>query len=649
MLHLDARQVLSMTRDELDQYPQQLVTLTFDDGVLVSGWHATIFSWYLWEFHRRYPDTPLLMKHHIGNARTNKGTHIKTANQCFWDTYEAYGRQLDVEDLCKVTYELTQMLFNDVERIEEYSVTLSADDFMEIIDHPEIAAINAGLTPTEHSISQGYKDITKILKDETQLRSNRLANAIKSDLVKLGQALQCVSARGYLTDLDSHRFDNPIMDSYTAGIYDLHDSAIESRSATKSLVFNKELIKATEYFNREMQLLCQVMLGLLPGDCGTTRMLPVRIRNTDDLRYMDGKHFITEGGLKTIRPWSKELIGQKVSIRAVSCCETTRRGFICETCFGELSLSVPHRTNIGHVSATEVCRNITQKVLSNKHLDQSSMIERIVLDSHDSHFMKVMKCGSKLGLADDLHGLPVSITFDRTCTPYLADVRSTEDIPEHSLPRYSQISAVTFNVLRKGGIMQSASCHVAIGSRIGYFTVAFLNHIRNVGWSQTSTGDYQVTLEGWDAKRPIFALPMKQMNMLDFKQEAEGRIKRSKRYPAGKSSPNLNDPEVMAAEIIGLYDLLNTRVNTNFAHVEVMLQATLIVSEEHRDYRIPLPTENREFGRFNDIIKYRSMSGAMAHEKQADTLNNYTSYLITDRSPLPYDSFISTRERTYQF
>lgn len=642
MLYFNARDLLHMTRDELVSYPQQLVTLTFDDGeVSVQGWRATVFSWYLWEFHRQYPDTPLLVKHHIGLKRFNKNTHVKTMNHCFWEVYDTYRGSVSPETLSVLAYDVTQTIFNDGHLIEEWLSTLTPEDFLDILDHPEVKEINENCQPNEIAISDAHRRIDKILRDEHQLRNNWLANDYKSDLVKSGQALQCVSMRGYLTDLDSHRFEYPVMQSYAEGIYTLYESVVESRSATKSLLFNKELIQETEYFNREMQLLTHVMSGLAMDDCGTKRTIPVRIRNKDDLRLFDGKYYVDQsGGLKVIRPISKELIGQKVSIRAVSQCQCGERGKVCKTCYGEMALSVPVGTNIGHIAATEICRIITQKVLSNKHLDQSSLVENIVLSTYDSQFLRVMRRQNELGLSESLYGLKTTITFTKEQAPYLVDIKILESVPEHSLSRYSQLDTVMFDIVRKDGTMLSAPVNVSVGSRLGYFTPKFLKHIKQKGWTVTSEGHYQVSLDGFSNTAPIFALPMKQMNMLDFAKEVEGLVKRTKRYPAGKASPNLADPEIMSAELMAMYDLINTRATANFVHIETLLQSTLIVSEDKKDFRIPVPGENVEFGRFTNIIRGRSLSTAMAHESQEEVLNSVASYLIEHRMAATYDECV---------
>nr|UVX43183.1 MAG: RNA polymerase Rpb1, domain 5 [Bacteriophage sp.] len=641
MRQIKARDLLNLTREELNHDEQFMLELEFDDGVMVTSWRTTLYSWYIWEFQRRYPKAPLLMHHHVGNRRFNKGTTNKTMNHCFWDTFSAYGGELHPEDLAKTVDDIRQQLFNDVEYVEEYVPTLDIDDFIGVLNHPKIKEINNAVQPNETSIQQAYKAITVVLKDEDELRDNELAEAIKSEFPKVGQALQCVGPRGYLTDMDSHRFDFPILTSYGNGIYTLAESLIESRSATKSLIFNKELIKETEYFNREMQLLCHVMAGLSGKDCGTTRTLPVRIRNKDDLKTYNGKYRVTDKGLAAIKSTDTELIGEIVRIRAVSCCEEKARGYVCPVCYGDLHLSVPYGSNIGHVAATEICREITQRVLSNKHLDQSSMIERISLSEYDAKFLAVHPCGSKLGLAQGIKPGSVRIQFSRKCAPYLADIRGMDEIPEHNLARYSHIDSVIMNIDRPGEVTLSVPITVAMGSRIGYFTSSFLKHMRAIGWSMTANGDYEVSLTGWDSKRPIFALPMKQMNMLDFKQEFEALIKRSKKYGTGRQSPDLNNPEVMAQEVQIMADLLNSKISTNVVHVEIMLQATMVISENDRDYRIPHPTEHREYGGFNNLIRFRSISGALAHEKQADTLNTMSSYLVTNRQPHPvYDPFL---------
>ena len=71
------------------------VEVEFDDGVITTTARTTIFSAYLWEYHRLYPKTPLLKdRHHIGERRLGAGTHLNILGSGMFDAYDAYGGKL---------------------------------------------------------------------------------------------------------------------------------------------------------------------------------------------------------------------------------------------------------------------------------------------------------------------------------------------------------------------------------------------------------------------------------------------------------------------------------------------------------------------------------------------------------------------------
>ncbi|MFO5836853.1 hypothetical protein ACLBSM_32700, partial [Klebsiella pneumoniae] len=73
---------------------------------------------------------------------------------------------------------------------------------------------------------------------------------------------QSAGWRGFPTVINSDIFKYPVTSGYFDGIWNLYENMIESRSGTKALLYNKELLRVSEYFNRKSQLIAQYVQRL---------------------------------------------------------------------------------------------------------------------------------------------------------------------------------------------------------------------------------------------------------------------------------------------------------------------------------------------------------------------------------------------------
>ena len=80
--------MLQYSTEELIERLSGSFILVFDDGELVTNYKETIYSSFIWDYHRKYPYLPLKKSHHVsslfkrdeqGNyvSGTKGGTHIK--------------------------------------------------------------------------------------------------------------------------------------------------------------------------------------------------------------------------------------------------------------------------------------------------------------------------------------------------------------------------------------------------------------------------------------------------------------------------------------------------------------------------------------------------------------------------------------------
>lgn len=658
MQKYSARDIMVMSPEQLWALPDTKHMLIFDDGdAITTTARRTIFSAYLWEFHRLYPQTKLLSKHHIQDARLGSRTHLDILGNCMWDAYDAYDSNLDIAELTRIAYEVTNRLYNDFTyNLEAYVSSVSILDFIEVMDHPEIKKANDSVKPTESSINQTYDIIETVLKDPKALVRNPIADAAKSGLVSMGQVLQCVGPRGYVTDIDSTIFRRPIMVGYVEGFSKLYDSLIESRSAAKATSFSRDHVSDAEYFNRKMQLLAEtfrrvhgvaeVADGMLMNiskdpskkDCGSKAYRSIRLRSSD-LRMLAGKyHLTTEGELRPIRESDRHLVGKMVKVRSVFDCRLDDREGVCATCFGELASSIPGITNVGHLCATQLCEMVSQSVLSTKHLDHSSTVDELPLTDYERNYLRLGADPNHIGLAASLKGKDIHLVISSSEAENLSDIQHTEDVRELSLARISELTDIVL-IFNKGKKNEDrVPLPVSIGSRKSSMNHKLLEYIKLRGWSLTGEGDYVIDLKDWSQEDTLFELALRHINMLDFMDSIEHMVKSTGRNSKMKTLRDFDDPWTA---LLDLYELVSSKLSVNVVHLELIILSTMIVSSEEYNYNIPLPGEPFEFGAYEQIMSMRSIVPRLAYKRQEPDLYNPRSYIFTNRPSHLLDTIFS--------
>lgn len=640
--------------------------LVFDDGVeLLVDAKTTLYSLYAWEFHRRYPDTPLLAKHHLryvlGDRRLGSGTHTELLGNVMWSTYDAYANQYqDYRDtrptqqtldhqmqlrdtLSELIYRTTNAIYVDLShRAEEYVVSLDITDFLAVMNHPVIAKANNDLRPNQKSIDECYRTIKKVLQNPAELTTNPIALAARSKLINVDQVMQCVSARGYLTDTNSQVFRKPIMRGYVQGIRYFEDSLKESRSAAKSLIFSKSPLQDAEYFSRRLQLVSQNVRNLHPGDCGSTNYMAWKIRSTtiedgvvseyDDLRNTVGKYYMDDDGvLKVVKAGDKHLIGRTLQVRSVRrCIHPDPYGF-CATCFGELSLSVPANTNIGHMCATSMTQRSTQSVMSVKHSDGSSVVEGIILGPDDRRFLSVSTDENSYLLAPRLANAKVTLVIPPDRAANITDIVEAVSVENLNEARVSELAEIEI-VTEIDNIEERTVIGVNIGRRLASMTYPLLRHIRSKGWGVDEKGNYTIDMEGFDFNETILVLPLKHINMSDHSRDI-AKLLESTVDELQERDVNIS-PDALLVEF---YDLVNDKLTVNLAVLEVILYGMLIVSAEKNDYSLPKPWTDCGVGIMSLSMTRRSASAMMAYEGHREFITSPTSYIYTNRLNHPMD------------
>lgn len=658
-----ARSLLQYTIEQLEDILTGTFNLRFDDGDLETDYKETLYSSLAWRFHKEFPNTPLLKEHHVKSIIKSKSAGVKThlilLGNVMWCTYNTYEGKPNYENvvqfkdyLRRIVYEITSDMYNYLSyTAEKWVVSLDILDFLEVRDFPAVAVILDSLVETQESIDKAYAVLDWHLTHCKELKNNAISQAYTTGLVNKNQALQCLGPRGYLTDIDSIMFRKPIMRGYFEGMRSMHDSAIESRSGAKHLMFSKDIIKDAEYFSRRLQVLCQTVKNLHVGDCGTKEYIdwhikPEVIENgavtfKGDLYYLNGKAYHdAEGKVQHIKPSDKHLNDTNVRLRSVvaGCAHPDPYG-VCYTCFGLLSDSVPEGTNIGHFCSTTVGAQIVQYLLSTKHHESSSVISGIVLPPAYRKHLTISKDSMSYLLADDLKNKNCHLIFKQKDLFGLTDIDIVDNINKLVISRISATKMIGVRTLvgydSENPVYDIVSIPVGAGKRLASLSVDMLLHIKKYGHTLDDKGNVLISLDKWDFSKKLMSLPLKHYSMGDHATEIAKVIE-----SVVTSEQDRARPEAPLETLYELYELVNEKLDVNLAVLEIIIYAAMAVDPLNNNYDLPKPWTTKGMGVASSIIPRRSLSGSMAYESVHGALYNPKSFFSENRPSHIMDVFL---------
>lgn len=654
----NAESMLTNTTDQLKAKLRGKFILVFPDGEIETTGKETIYSSYAWDAVRRYPKTKLSKKFHVTDIlkgeRLGNSTHLKLLSEVIcWGVMEAYRGDPNGPtkmELAELTYDLTNVMYNDFVRdFDEHVVSIDILDFIEIMEFPTVKAANESVTPI--TISQTYDVIKYALKKEPALANNPISIATRAGLVREGQVLQSLGPVGFITDIDSFMFNQPILRSFAQGLRKFHDSLILSRDASRSHFFATEPLKDAEYSARKLQIVNMIIENLHPGDCGSRHYLRWRIRDAvyndkgkeirkADLKLLDGKIYLDEdtGTYKVLRPWDKHLLGKEIKMRSpVAGCNHPDPYGICETCFGDLSNSIVSKTNLGHLCSASMNAKASQLVMSVKHYVGNAEVDAIVVPPEYKKFLEVSEDGSSWRLHHELEGKNIKLVVAAADVPGITDIMNVEKVSDLLMSHISEIDTVGLLYTQDLGNGKEIEqfifpIPVAVDRRKASMSFDFMEHIREYRPTFNERGNFVFDLSAWDPSKNMLSLPLRQFNMSDHAKAITAAIESSKAKQ--KERAIMSSPEV-AVEAV--YDLVNSRLDVNLALLEVIVLGTMVVSVEDRNYNVPKGGETKGLGVTAVTIPNRSMSGAMAYEKHVETMMTPSSFFRENRPSSPLD------------
>lgn len=666
-MRISARKLLQFQTQELWGMLSGAFTLVCDDGEIETNVKEVLYSSYVWDIHRNYENAPILVSHHISHAlkgkRLRADTHLKLIAEVLWSTYDwASASIADEEEKLKLRYRLaeqayriTNNMYNDLSyRCEPFASSLDITDFVEILKHKDVQDAYELMHSKENiqpdDIVAVYGSISKLLSTPDKVGHNPLSRLHRSGLIKENQLHQCLGPRGFVTDVDSYQFREPVLRGYVEGLRTAYNSIVESRSAAKSLVFSKDPLRAAEYFARRLQLICMTLENVHQGDCGSGRYLRWTVRGTEkyegkitydgDLKQLVGKYYLDDDGkLKAIKASDTHLVGKTLKLRSVLHCYHPDPNGVCATCIGQFGELVPEYSNIGHMASTYMTQQSSQTILSVKHLDGSAVVEAIILQEGDKYYLKVGNDRNTYRLADGLKNKRVRLIIPANRAANLTDVMEIDDVHRLTISRVSELETIGLAV-DDGSRIRTGDAVVNQNRRYASMTHDLLEHIRKNGWAvDEETGNYVIDMNGWDWSKPILALPLKHFNMSDHSKDIADMLEASMKEVMARD--RFINPESFLGD---LFILVNSKLNVNLAIIELVLKAGMVVSAEDFDYSIPKPWTKGGLGVMRPTMDNRSLGPRMAYERHYNVFVNPMSYVLKNRVETPFDGILMPRE-----
>ena len=641
------------------------VRIEFDDGIVDTLARRIHLSWYHWEFHRRFPALPALKRHLISLDTFKTTSHIKLANSLLRDIVVYCGtKEANSEFVSQIKFYLENKRYNDyVVMLERYAGTSSILDYIAISEDSRITEKVKLITSDEETVFDAYRGLKLVFEDPNFSRNNIVA-AANVGVGKIDSLEQTLVCRGHITDTDNTIFTEPCRGSFTTGLTDFYELVIESRSAAKSLLFQKRPMEQAEWFHRQLQLMTNIIdelegifhhdNGFMVGhehDCGSTDYITLSVKSMKDLSNYSGSYYRyagekvreIKGGL--VEPYSiddsiatsgewaivtedrTDLIGTVIEVRNPLTCRSKKRNGVCSTCYGAFSYSLPKHTNIGFLAAAIMCDPLTQQLLSAKHYDKSSRTEAIELNEIERQYFMIGTTNRSLRLNTTIRENDLKLIIPVKDAMNLPDIMaSSRGSLDNSY--IGELQSIKLERTLPGGKRDSKTLDVSLYGTKSTFSSDFLRYMSKVGRVISKNNKYIIDLSDWDFNLDVFMLPKKHISMLDFLGSVKHFIYSAK---SSVKEARLCTHTSVHTAIVEFYELVSSKVDVNIIHLSMIIKACMTVDPDKGDYNVPLYGEDFKFETFGKIMANRSAVSQLAHQHLVPLLLDPKSYLNKDK------------------
>ena len=517
---------------------------------------------------------------------------------------------------------MVHKIFENVSRVYNF-ITMECGEYMPSIDglsltqllqYPPIKALadhvySSKWSPkvAETQFKADSKELIKILKDQ-KTPNNILYHYIQAGVLKTNQIPQMLLAYGTRSDIDDTMRKSVVSSSSFSGLKNPTEFAIESLSAKKSIFFSRDVIKKSQYFGRKMRLGCSTVEKVHPGSCGSTHnIIPMTIKpeyahNFRNKIIIVNNQRIQLNTDKQIEPY----VGHTVQMVSQFGCN--HLDGMCEHCAGygkdRLIKYLPHDIHIGLLSSTKTSSNVSQKVLSAKHLINTNSLVYNLTESAAKYFFKdnnSIFLDPKWG--KQIHRYQLRIPSDA--------LGPIVDLNLDTLPSAESFSKISYLELLKDGEFVD-TIQMEYDAFVPYLSEALLDHMRtNYTKLEFDEDGVTIPMAGFDAKQEVFKFVIMNDDMITYTKSVATFL-----------TATIGNYTSVPHALNDFCETVWKKSSINIFFLETVLHNLIIDDPKNKQLCTVTDPYHVTFGKLEDVISDRTVSMELAFERLKDYFND---------------------------
>lgn len=654
---VNVRELLGFEPKEFLEGLRTDLNVKFEDNVVTNvPYKELIIMRYLMEMFKVYPSLQITSKYNLSNFFHNN----MYTGDVLHNWMEVLNRDI-IECIVKPNqdrsllekghvkmWEITNNIYNEVlDLILPFASSLSIEDLLEIqMDDRLLDAIKTlSVKQDGESVTNCYNVLEDIIYNKEEIKDNFIVKGYKANSINRNQAKQLVGPRGFVTEINNKIYKTPIASSFTLGLNNILEMAMESRSGAKALNMSHKAIQESEYFARELQIACMPIEKVVDGDCGSKKymdwyMFPGDNTRKPDINNMEGIRFINpETGKEDIlfKHHAPLVNGKKIKIRTALSCTLENSRHICSACMGELSYAMPINNNVGHYCVTSATEKITQGILSTKHLITSATAADIVLDDTSSMFFAI-KNGSTYYFKNIFDGkTKYNIIIDQESGFAIKDLAPHANVHKFDPNRVAMLNTIILEKISPKGETELYPIQIKQGNRYGTLSHDFMEYISNNRYIMDDLDRYVISMDKWDYKKPLINMPEIEYDFLTLITLFRKELKFMDTDEIGVCK--------MTVERLlqTTFNIINYKLDFNLALLAVIIYAFTIKDPYNGDYSLARNVDEPLVGDLSTIISNRSLGGLYPWEEVISNILSATSF-NTNRFDHPLDVFFTPQQ-----
>ena len=610
----------------------RMVRVIFDTGEkLEMSTRNIVFHAHYWKIVRKW-GFKITPKHVVDTTVISSKTLSKIGTIILHDVILSYPRK--VRDLgWDIWHAINHINIMAHNNCQAYVRTISALDFIGIKKHPEVAKILddrvvdivEGATRSSARINENIVKLFDILKSD---KTNPFYPFINLKLVNATQIAHIIYQVGFRTDVSEEYIEQPVASSYWSGLAHRNEYAYEALAAKKSIYFNKIELPNSDYFGRKQHLGLSSLKTIYAKDCGSkvTNKIIVTEANKKHCLY---RYIIDGNRLVLLVPEVIDrYIGKEVSMRSPLTCKHTDG--VCLICGGMLVSMMHPQLNVGIFAGTMLTNPVVQTILQTKHVSKVNIMEYAMPPEVADIFYRVQNklfVQPKSAKAVDKMMLSIPNTFAiNVANLNSKNLDVIDNMPESA---FGKVTKITLS--QEGQEGYNKIDMVGTGPTV-MFSRDFVKHVALHSKDNYMAGDmFHIPLKGYDFKKPMFVLMIKDYSMIAF-------VSKAKKFIEEDIAKYTNITEALN----DFCDLVYQQIDINIVYIELVLRATMIRSEW--DMRLPTVMDpcNVTISTNEMINSDRALGPMLAYQGLDKILLNPKTYVMP-RKINPFDDLLNLK------